>query len=136
MIEEKCSNCQYYHNLKHNFKVGQGFEESHCCDVIMYLPDSKAHIDNTKPWITETEPNSICEMFSPKVSDEESLVKRLQTQNKLLYESNKKLAKFKANFCLAYREIQNEIARRPGYSEIAAGLKYSLEIMEDNGVKT
>ena len=55
-MKECCENCVYYHRLKHNFKKGNGFEDSYCCDVMM-------HIDDGEGWVLETEPQSRCEMF-------------------------------------------------------------------------
>lgn len=60
--EERCENCAYYHRLKHNFKKGIGFEESHCCDVLFHMPDSND--GSAKPWIQEVYPFNRCEMFS------------------------------------------------------------------------
>ena len=61
MDNECCAKCRYYHRLKHNFKVGVGFEESYCCDVLMHLPDTH------EPWIQEVTPNGMCEMYEVKV---------------------------------------------------------------------
>lgn len=33
MYKERCENCKYLRKLKHNFRVGSGFEESFCCIV-------------------------------------------------------------------------------------------------------
>ena len=60
MKKECCEKCRYYHGLKHNFKKGKGYEESHCCNVLMYLDDSE------DGWIQETEPQSMCEMFTER----------------------------------------------------------------------
>lgn len=53
---ECCSECKYFHKLKHNFKQGEGFEESYCCNVLV-------HGDG---WIQEVTPTSMCEMFTRK----------------------------------------------------------------------
>ena len=55
-IEERCEFCKYFHNLEHNFKKGVGFEESHCCDVLL-------HIEDGTGLVQETEPTGMCEMF-------------------------------------------------------------------------
>lgn len=33
MDEKRCENCKYLRELKHNFRVGSGFEETFCCIV-------------------------------------------------------------------------------------------------------
>lgn len=53
-----CAKCRYFHRLKHNFKVDEGFEESYCCDVLLHLPE-----DESEGWVDEVEPQDICEMF-------------------------------------------------------------------------
>lgn len=57
MSEECCEKCLYYQRLKHNFQKGTGFQESHACDVLMYIPDKSFG------WIQEVEPQDRCEMF-------------------------------------------------------------------------
>jgi len=51
---ERCELCRNYHRLKHNFTRGEGFEESHCCDLWGNDEDG---------WIQEVTPNGMCEMF-------------------------------------------------------------------------
>lgn len=73
---ERCENCEYFHRLKHNFKRGVGFEESHCCDVIMHLPRSKSKIDDCEPWIQEVPADGRCEMFTNTAGQEAPSSKR------------------------------------------------------------
>jgi len=54
-IDERCELCKYYHTLKHNFRQGVGFEESHCCTIFHDNPDG---------FVVEVEPGSRCEMFT------------------------------------------------------------------------
>lgn len=56
-----CVNCKYYHRMKHNFEVNKGFEESHCCDVLMK--------GEPGGWIQEVAPNDMCEMFTRKETE-------------------------------------------------------------------
>ena len=35
MTEPRCADCRYFHKLKHNFEVGKGYEESHCCTIML-----------------------------------------------------------------------------------------------------
>lgn len=64
--DERCEKCAYFHRLKHNFETGTGFEESNCCDVLLYLPDST---DDTKPWVQEVSRLDMCEMFTEVKQD-------------------------------------------------------------------
>lgn len=50
--EESCEHCKHYHKLKHNFEVGKGYVESHCCDVLL-----------SDGWVQEVYPWDMCEMF-------------------------------------------------------------------------
>lgn len=61
----KCKDCKYYRRLKHNFKVGKGFEESNCCIAILIM-DKIETGNNLKAWVQEVEPNSFCEMFEQR----------------------------------------------------------------------
>ena len=54
---ERCQNCKYFRDLKHNFKTGQGFEKSHACVVWEYCDDSVG-------WIQQVDPDDMCEMFT------------------------------------------------------------------------
>ena len=56
-MNDCCKNCISCHELKHNFKVGKGYEESLACDVLHDL-------------IVETTENDMCEMFVPKEKEE------------------------------------------------------------------
>lgn len=53
-MSECCANCKHWKRLKHNFVVGKGFEESHCC--VVFVDD----------FILETKENGMCEMFTAK----------------------------------------------------------------------
>ena len=63
MVEEKCNNCKFFHNLKHNFEVGKGYENSSCC--VLFTKDSKDG-DEYDSFVVEVTPDSICEMFARK----------------------------------------------------------------------
>lgn len=62
MQEERCEICKWYHKLKHNFERGEGFTESHCCDVLL-------HISEEDGWVQEVNPNGMCEMFEQEIAD-------------------------------------------------------------------
>ena len=53
--KERCELCKHYNRLKHNFKKGIGFEESHACTVWV-----------EEDYVQEVEPTSMCEMFERK----------------------------------------------------------------------
>ena len=57
-MTDRCKNCKYFHLLKHNFKQGQGFEQSYACNVLL-------HMDGDG-WIQEVTEDSMCEMFTEK----------------------------------------------------------------------
>ena len=57
-MTERCENCKWYHRLKHNFQTGEGFEESHACDLLLHMDK------NSEGWIQEVEPGGMCEMFT------------------------------------------------------------------------
>lgn len=56
--EDRCELCKYYKRLKHNFRKGEGFELSYCCDVLYHLDD------NEGAWVQEVTPEDMCEMFT------------------------------------------------------------------------
>lgn len=60
-MTDRCKNCKYFHPLKHNFKQGQGFEQSHACNVLLYMDGDG--------WIQEVTEDSMCEMFTPGISE-------------------------------------------------------------------
>ena len=53
MMEERCANCKYIRELKHNFQKGKGYETSHCCVAIDEM-------------ITEVRNNDMCEVYAEK----------------------------------------------------------------------
>lgn len=55
MCEKICQNCVWMAELKHNFKVGPGWEKSHCCTL---FPDM----------IIEVKPTDSCEEFFQKIN--------------------------------------------------------------------
>ena len=59
---EHCKNCKFFRKLKHNFKTGEGFQESYCCIIWEYIDDC----DVVNTWIQEVGPLSMCEMFTAK----------------------------------------------------------------------
>ena len=56
-MEERCKNCNWFTQLKHNFSVGNGYESSNCCIAFANEKDG---------FIVETTENDMCEMFFPK----------------------------------------------------------------------
>lgn len=55
MTEKRCENCKYLRKLKHNFKVGSGFEETFCCIVFANEEDG---------FVVQVELNDdACEMY-------------------------------------------------------------------------
>lgn len=56
-MDETCKNCKYMTRLKHNFTVGEGFEESFCCIIF-------ANEENG--FAIEVVGNDRCEMFKEK----------------------------------------------------------------------
>lgn len=56
MENERCENCAFYSVLRHNFKVGTGFEYSHCC-VMFPMTERKGYV-------IEVTPNGMCECFA------------------------------------------------------------------------
>ena len=65
--EEKCSNCKYYHMLKHNRVIGKRHEISHCCDVLLHIEKEDAHT-----FILEVSPDDVCEMYKERTDAEQS----------------------------------------------------------------
>ena len=63
---ECCANCKFFHQLKHNFEKGKGYEEAYCCDALMHLYDDKC-----KPWIQEVDKEDVCESFVKKEDSNE-----------------------------------------------------------------
>lgn len=57
---ENCFYCKYHRKLKHNFALGEGYEESNCCVVFEYAePNSRSN------FVLEVSEDSKCEMFDP-----------------------------------------------------------------------
>ena len=64
MTEPRCVDCRFFHKLKHNFEVGKGFEESHCCTIMLEHDFEPSVKDIT--WVQEVEEDSRCEMFTER----------------------------------------------------------------------
>lgn len=60
-MNDKCSNCKYYHKLKHSFK--QGFTETACCIVLTRCDED---VDKFDSFVIEVEPDGMCEMFTKR----------------------------------------------------------------------
>lgn len=54
MNEKRCENCKYLKRLKHNCRVGSGFEESSCCIVFA---------NEKNGFALQVELNDVCEMY-------------------------------------------------------------------------
>lgn len=62
MKDGKCSECLFYHRLKHNFIKGKGYIESKCCTV--WVDYDLEHPDTIKSsFVLEVHPDDFCEMF-------------------------------------------------------------------------
>ena len=66
MCEKICKNCVWMAELKHNFKVGQGYEKSFCCTNL---------VDWAGKLIIEVSPDSTCEEFFNKI-DANGLIRK------------------------------------------------------------
>lgn len=60
-VVTRCEKCKYYRPLRHNFVVGKGYEESHCCVVL--LAEAEREKNECEPWVQEVESEDRCEMF-------------------------------------------------------------------------
>lgn len=61
-ITDCCEKCAYYAELEHNWKLGVGYEKSHCCFLFAIHP----YADKGKESILEVAPKDLCEMFVEK----------------------------------------------------------------------
>ena len=59
MDKEYCEKCLYLTRLKHNFKQGEGFENSFCCLALLDYPGSNG-------WVQEVTTQDRCELFTKK----------------------------------------------------------------------
>lgn len=66
MCEKICKNCVWIAKLKHNFKVGPGWEESHCCTNCFEGKDG---------FILEVKLTDTCEEFFQKIDANELIRK-------------------------------------------------------------
>ena len=68
IIEPRCDKCKFCRKLKHNFKVGEGFEETLCCIMLLAIDEAeKGKFENeSQPWVQQVESDSYCEMFTKK----------------------------------------------------------------------
>ena len=103
--EERCEKCMHFHGLKHNFKPGIGIEESHCCDVLLHVPDSKG---DTKPWVQEVSQYDMCEMFTEvRQGDKTVTTKQLEE----MYE------KYQKKLWREHEDVRGDIMIELGYAE-------------------
>ena len=103
--EEMCEKCAYFHRLKHNFKIGIGFEESNCCDVLLHLPDST---DDIKPSVQEVSRLDMCEMFT-EVKQAETTVTTKQLEE--MYE------KYQKKLWREHEDVRGDDMIEVGYAE-------------------
>lgn len=50
-----CESCEHNRRLKHNFKVGEGYQVGRCCIALSEDPDG---------FVLEVKENGYCEMYS------------------------------------------------------------------------
>lgn len=62
MCEKICKNCVWISKLRHNFEVGEGFQESFCCT-------------NMPELIIEVKPTETCEEFFQRIDANELIRK-------------------------------------------------------------
>lgn len=62
-MKDECSNCKYYHKLKHSFRQGKGFTETACCIALTRCDED---VDKFDSFVIEVEPDSMCEMFTER----------------------------------------------------------------------
>ena len=62
-MTDRCEDCLYFRQLKHNFTVGKGYEEAHCCIALL-------HIDGDDGWVQEVSKNGMCEMYERRIRRE------------------------------------------------------------------
>ena len=107
MIEREkiCEKCAHFHRLKHNFKIGTGFEESNCCDVLLHLPDS---MDDTKSWVQEVSQFDTCEMFTEARQGEKTVTTK---QLEEMYE------KYQKKLWREHEDVRGDSMIELGYAE-------------------
>ena len=54
MNEARCEKCKHKTRLKHNFRVGSGFEETFCCTLFAKDKDG---------FVIQVELNDVCERY-------------------------------------------------------------------------
>ena len=54
MNDVRCENCKHITMLKHNFRVGNGFEEAFCCTLFAKEKDG---------FVIQVELSDVCEMY-------------------------------------------------------------------------
>ena len=64
MNEERCENCKHKTRLKHNFQVGNGFEETFCCTLFSKEKDG---------FVVQVELSDMCEMYEKGGADNGNL---------------------------------------------------------------
>lgn len=68
-MDDRCINCKYFHQLKHDFETGKGFKETSCCIAFTRLCDSRDNIDDYDSFVVEVTENDTCEMFTKRKDD-------------------------------------------------------------------
>lgn len=120
MDNECCAKCKYYHRLKNNFKVGEGFEESHCCDVLLHLPK-----DESEGWVQEVTPQDRCEMYKEKdhIADADKMIEPT-TKNNLVDGKDNNVT---STDCISRQEAIDTI--RQLYLDLATQ-KYVIDLLK------
>ena len=59
----KCENCKYFHELKHNFRRSEGFRTSSCC---IALTRCEGDVDSYDSFVVEVDKDDMCEMFTER----------------------------------------------------------------------
>lgn len=57
-FDECCANCVSYRELKHNFKVGIGYEIANCCTAL-----------EKDGFVLQVTPHGMCEMFMRRAGE-------------------------------------------------------------------
>ena len=73
----RCDRCIYGRKLLKDFKVGEGYKDSYCCVMLLIQDKLEKELDpdyksNVEPWVQEVNPNSDCEMFKEKETEDDN----------------------------------------------------------------
>lgn len=73
----RCDRCIYGRKLLKDFKVGKGYKDSYCCIMLLIQDKLEKELDpdyksNVEPWVQEVDPNSDCEMFKEKETEDDN----------------------------------------------------------------